>query len=469
MKKLYIVSLFLLILFYQSANAQIPQTISFQGVLTDSLDMLKPDGVYLLTFRLYTAPTGGAPIWSEQNSVNVTKGLFTHNLGSIDSFFPSLTFDIPYWLTIEVSGESELTPRIILSSSPYSFSALRADTATVSLISIGDTLWQTNGSDVYRLDGNLGLGTVPTGYKLDVNGSARVSNLLISNNAASGRIFVSNTNGQGNWSDDIRIVGNNVGIGNVTPKAALHVTANSSGFNPTFIRTAVFENSGNVQLSLRTANANELSLLFERAVGDTGLRISSIQGGDMRIGRYRFTDNGSASSSFQLFLDVETGNFGIKRDPLSNDLEVDGSASKTTAGDWLANSDLRIKTDISEIDNSKEMLLKLHPVKFRYSNEWRELNPSIEDKFYYNFIAQEYREVFPGSVKGSGEYLNGDSEEILQIDSYNAQIVTIKAVQELIEENNSLKNEIDELRSDLNLLKKEIEDINPYTIREAKR
>lgn len=452
-----------------SSYAQIPQTISFQGVLTDSLDMPKPDGIYLLTFRLYTAPTGGAPIWSEQNSVNVTKGLFTHNLGSINSFFPSLTFDKPYWLTIEVSGESELTPRIILSSSPYSFSALRADTATVSLISIGDTLWQTNGSDVYRLNGNLGLGTVPTSFKLDVNGSARVSNLLISNNAASGRIFVSNTNGQGNWSDDIRIVGNNVGIGTVTPKAALHVTADSSGFNPSFTRTAVFENSGNVTLSLRTANANDLSLLFERAVGDTGLRISSIQGGDMRIGRYRFTDNGSASSSFYLFLDVETGNFGIKRNPLSNDLEVDGSASKTTAGDWLANSDLRIKTDISEIDNSKEMLLKLHPVKFRYSNEWRELNPSIENKFYYNFIAQEYREVFPGSVKGSGEYLNGDSEEILQIDPYNAQIVAIKAVQELIEENNNLKNEIDELRSELNILKKEIEDINPYTIREAKR
>jgi hypothetical protein len=120
---------------------------------------------------------------------------------------------------------------------------------------------------------------------------------------------------------------------------------------------------------------------------------------------------------------------------------------KAVAGNWLANSDKRIKTDITDIDNSFELMLKLHPVKFKYTKEWMEKNPSIENKFYYNFIAQEFQTVFPESVKGSGEFLPGDPKEILQLDSYNAQIVTIKAVQELIIKNQEQQKQIEELKA----------------------
>jgi len=51
-----------------------------------------------------------------------------------------------------------------------------------------------------------------------------------------------------------------------------------------------------------------------------------------------------------------------------------------------------------------------------------------------------------------------NGEEILQIDTYDAQIVSIKAVQELIDENISLKKEIDDLKSRLERLEKLIED-----------
>jgi len=130
---------------------------------------------------------------------------------------------------------------------------------------------------------------------------------------------------------------------------------------------------------------------------------------------------------------------GIGRKPSSRNFEVQGTAGKTTAGDWMANSDHRIKTDIKDINNSFELMSQLRPVKFKYSDEWKQRNPSIKDQYYYNFIAQEYREVFPESVQGSGEYLENDKEEILQIDTYNAQIVTIAAVKELIKENEQLK------------------------------
>ena len=77
-------------------------------------------------------------------------------------------------------------------------------------------------------------------------------------------------------------------------------------------------------------------------------------------------------------------------------------------------------------------------------------HPSIKNQFYYNFIAQEYARVFPNAVKGSGEYLEGDSKEILQIDTYDAQIVTIQAVKDLIKENKELKNRLLVLEEKMN-------------------
>ena len=45
--------LFFIILFVSSAFAQIPHTISYQGVLTDTAGNPKPDGNYSFTFNLY--------------------------------------------------------------------------------------------------------------------------------------------------------------------------------------------------------------------------------------------------------------------------------------------------------------------------------------------------------------------------------------------------------------------------------
>jgi len=131
---------------------------------------------------------------------------------------------------------------------------------------------------------------------------------------------------------------------------------------------------------------------------------------------------------------------GIGKYPEVNELELEGDASKTIAGNWLANSDKRIKTDIKEIDNALETIMKLHPVKFKYTEAWKAKHPSIKDRYYYNYIAQEYEIVFPSSVKKGCDDLSEKSDEkVLQMDSYNAQIVAVKAIQELVQENNELK------------------------------
>ncbi len=53
----------LLMLFATSVFAQIPQTMSYQGVLTDANGTAIADGPVNLTFKLYDAATDGTLLW----------------------------------------------------------------------------------------------------------------------------------------------------------------------------------------------------------------------------------------------------------------------------------------------------------------------------------------------------------------------------------------------------------------------
>ena len=130
-----------------------------------------------------------------------------------------------------------------------------------------------------------------------------------------------------------------------------------------------------------------------------------------------------------------SGRVGVGRNPSTNAFEVQGNASKSTAGSWLANSDRRIKTDVRTIQNATDRLLQLHLVTFRYTDDYLEQHSAIEDVAYYNVIAQEFAEVFPDAVQQSGEYVPGEPETdehaVLQVDFHPAVVTAVAAVQEL--------------------------------------
>ena len=145
----------------------------------------------------------------------------------------------------------------------------------------------------------------------------------------------------------------------------------------------------------------------------------------------------------------------------NNALEVNGDVAKTTDGGWNITSDRRVKTDIQDIEDAFGIINRLRPVKYKYNETWRNRHPQIADQWRYNFIAQEYAEVFPQSVQPGSENLDG--EPVLQMDPAYAQVVAVKAVQELIRENESLRtsqqeqeDEIRQLREELNALKKAV-------------
>ena len=63
-----------------TARAQVPQMMNYQGRLVAG--DAPATGDYTVTFALYTAAEGGAPIWSEEHDVTVTEGVFDVLLGS---------------------------------------------------------------------------------------------------------------------------------------------------------------------------------------------------------------------------------------------------------------------------------------------------------------------------------------------------------------------------------------------------
>jgi hypothetical protein len=138
----------------------------------------------------------------------------------------------------------------------------------------------------------------------------------------------------------------------------------------------------------------------------------------------------TGDGGLRLIIHQSSGNVGIGRFPTVNKLEVEGEASKATAGSWLANSDARIKTDVRGLSNALAVIEQIRPVRFRYTEAYRQAHPSIRDVEHYNVIAQDFAQVFPDSVQPSGETLK-DGQPILQVDTYPALIHALAAIQEL--------------------------------------
>jgi hypothetical protein len=120
MKKSYMAIMLMLIIMTHIVWSQVPQTMSYQGVLTDGQGS-PLSGTFSLTFRMYEQADGGTAIWEETNDVEAINGIFNTILGCVTPL--SLPFDKQYWLGITIGTDAELTPRIALTASPYSLNA----------------------------------------------------------------------------------------------------------------------------------------------------------------------------------------------------------------------------------------------------------------------------------------------------------------------------------------------------------
>jgi hypothetical protein len=107
-----------LLLVGNTAFADIPKTLNYQGRLMNATGQPVIDGQYTVKFRLYTAVEGGNMVWEEAQSVMSNNGYFNTVLGNSKVLNLSI-FDQPLWLGIQVGAEAEMTPRSLLGTSAY--------------------------------------------------------------------------------------------------------------------------------------------------------------------------------------------------------------------------------------------------------------------------------------------------------------------------------------------------------------
>lgn len=144
-----------------SAFAVGPDSVNYQGILTDAGGNPVADGNYSITLSIYDVAVGGAALWSESKMVATIDGLFNTLLGSVNPL-PTSVFDGPNrFLGTTVSPDPEMTPRTAIVTVPYSHRVSTVDGAAGGSI--------TGGVDV---EGDLtALNGVDPAFEVDVSGS----------------------------------------------------------------------------------------------------------------------------------------------------------------------------------------------------------------------------------------------------------------------------------------------------------
>jgi hypothetical protein len=121
MKRVFVMTMVLGFVLGSVAFAAVPEKMSYQGVLTNASGGVVPNGNYNLTLSLYDTLSGGSALWTEAQLVNVTNGIFNVILGSVVPI--QIAFAKPLYLGVSVAGGQELSPRSLLTASPYSLNA----------------------------------------------------------------------------------------------------------------------------------------------------------------------------------------------------------------------------------------------------------------------------------------------------------------------------------------------------------
>jgi len=234
------------------------QQMNYQGRLTDASGNAVPDAQYSITFDIYDAATGGAKLWGPQViPADTVQGRFNVILGPTDTASRNIinAFDggTTRYLQITLGNNPPILPRQQILAAPVAFRAMISDTVTNGAIGTaqiadgsitaekingGTGVWVGNGQNIYRLNGNVGIGTANPAFLLHVQdpGTNTTGRIHVGSRSAGGTPklisfgdgnFV--TLGENGQDDTLELKGSriymigNVGLGITNPTVKLDV------------------------------------------------------------------------------------------------------------------------------------------------------------------------------------------------------------------------------------------------------
>ena len=241
--------------------------------------------------------------------------------------------------------------------------------------------------------GQVGIGRYPDkalagDVDVQVSGKMKISGAIQLDilGAAAGKLLVSNASGDASWQNPPRI------------------TLDQP--SPTGLSNLEFRNGGAYRGAL---------------------------GWDQSAGRFFFFDGESNTNT----LFINNGRIGIQRDATTNTLEVNGNASKATAGDWLANSDARLKKDITPLNNALEKLLQLKGVTYEWNDDKTGTKRPAGKQM--GFTAQNIQQVFP-------QLVSTDAQGYLQTSYGTYDALYVEAIKTLLHRIETLEQQVKALQ-----------------------
>lgn len=476
MKKVILTSIFLLTTV--AAIAQTVPTLNIQGVLRDDTDKAVSDGNYQLTFKLYDVKTGGAELWTEDQPLTITNGVYSALLGDVTDL-SGITFSSQYYLGIAVDGGLELAPRIPLSLSPYSLAVVGSE-------------------NVFPSSGTVGIGTTSP----DENSALHVEggDLVIKNGEF--HLSASNIKLDGNWisgdGDDEGVFINangEVGIGTSSIEEDFQVNGVTlfegvTKFNRPAVQSGgtTFDYDVWIQGGSDTlgGDSRNLAVLGDETTDRLYLNYRGEYQGGVEIGGKAHAVDGFIASrvathnhgnrlgigrhsgeggndniqpGYRFVGDNDTGLFSHSDGVInffSNGYEtiwINSQGIKCGQGLYncgLSNnfSDQRVKTNITEYNSGSALsnILKLAPKS--YSFQFHDAAPVS-----YGLIAQEVEQIIPQAVTNSGkDKVIADGTTVENVKELDYDVITV----ELIFAVKQLNEKIEALVQENKLLKKQL-------------
>ncbi len=151
-----------------AAHAAVPASVLAQGVLHAKGGGPVADGIYDVTFALYAAKSGGAAFWSETVKLTLTKGEFSHVLGSSKPLVAASLDKKEVWLGAKVGGEPEL-PRKQVHAGAF---ALRAAIAEAAAFTYAGSKTKGGPANDLQCTGCVGVSELKIDGDLDLGGNA---------------------------------------------------------------------------------------------------------------------------------------------------------------------------------------------------------------------------------------------------------------------------------------------------------
>lgn len=215
-----------------------------------------------------------------------------------------------------------------------------------------------------------------------------------------------------------------VGIGTMTPQAALDIRSGSVYFaNNSTVGYGILSNDGGLHLAAETVLGG-------------GMYLSASSGFAFRTSYVGSTVAYLSSTNGASYINAAGGNVGIGTNAPAYALHV-ANGAVAGAGAYVNTSDARLKKDIEPVAYGLDAIMKLKPVGFN----WKDQTNDWQKQRQIGLVAQDVQSIIPEVVSKAN-----DEQGTLGLAYGELVPVLIKAIQDQQAEIAELKNEIASLK-----------------------